>query len=112
MTNPPKNQPPNADRPASSYWEDPVYGYLSRRHRDAMVTNDQAAITNLDTLLQALVNQTLTQEQYAELDATAKAAKKKRKLDKKTRRTSVAPHPKADYCWFAAGLEEKTGVLS
>ena len=51
-------------RPAVPYWEDPVYHYLSRRHRSAVATGDGSEVVRFDGLMQELVNRTMPDEVY------------------------------------------------
>ena len=76
-----------AARSAVPYWEDPVYSYLSRQHRASIDANDHVATAHFDGLIQELCNQTLSDELYEQLDADARADKKKRKLEGKKRRS-------------------------
>ena len=73
----------NNDLPAEPYWEDAVYCYLSRRHRSAVADGDGAEAERLDGLIQDLVNQSMADELYRELDAEAKAERTRRKQDRK-----------------------------
>ncbi len=69
--------------PAPSYWEDPVYHYLSRRHRSSKDAGDSTEAVRLDGLMQALVNRTIPGERYAQLETEAKADRKARKQERK-----------------------------
>jgi hypothetical protein len=51
-------------RPTVPYWEDPVYHYLSRRHRSAVATGDGSEVVRFDGLMQELVNRTMPDEVY------------------------------------------------
>ena len=84
-----------AEKPTGSYWEDPVYRYLSRQHRSAVSAGDDPEVAHLDKLMQALVDQSMPNEQYWQLDAEAKADRKKQKQDRKQRQKR-SPRPSAD----------------
>ena len=81
-----EKQAPTAARPAVPYWEDPVYPYLVRRHHSAADTGDDTEAVHFEGLMQELINRSMTDELYWQLDAEAKVDRKKRKHERKQRR--------------------------
>ena len=73
-------------RPAGPYWEDAVYRYLSRRHRSAVAAGDDPEAVRFDGLMQELVNCSMPDERYWQLDAEAEADRKRRQQERKRRR--------------------------
>lgn len=84
-----------AARPAVSYWEDPVYHYLSRRHRSDVAAGEDPEALHLDGLMQELVNGSMSDELYWQLDAEAKADRKNRQQERKKRRKPSPTGPSA-----------------
>ena len=80
-------------RPAVPYWEDPVYHYLSRRHRSAVATGDGSEVVRFDGFMQELVNRTMPDEVYWQLDAEGKAEREKQQQERKKRRKQSPPRP-------------------
>ena len=70
-------------RPSGSYWEDPVFRFVSRQRRSA----EAAEAERLDALMQDLVNGAVSDEVYWELAAEAKADQRKRKQERKRQQT-------------------------
>ena len=62
---------PARPRPAGPYWEDPVYRYVSRRHRSAAAAGDGPEAARFDTLMQALAGGSMPDEVYWQLEVTA-----------------------------------------
>lgn len=83
------NQHSTGAAPAGPYWEDPVYHYLSRRHRSAMDAGNSSEAARLDVLMQDLVNRSISEELYCQLDTEARAERKIRKQERKKRQ---GPH--------------------
>ena len=79
-------QAPTAARPAVPYWEDPVYPYLVRRHHLAMDTGDDTEAVHFEGLMQELINRSMTDELYWQLDAEAKADRRLRAQRQRLRR--------------------------
>ena len=84
---------PAAERPAVPYWEDPVYRYLSRRHRLAA---DGPEAVGTEGHMQALVDQCMSDELYWRLDAEARADRKTRAEERKRRRKPSPRRTPAD----------------
>jgi len=80
------SQEPHPARPAGPYWEDPVYRYVSRRHRAAVDAGEADDAERLDGLMQQLVNASMPDELYWQLDAEARADRKKQKQERKRER--------------------------
>ena len=82
-------------RPAGPYWEDPVYRYVSRRHRSALADGDCTEAARFDELMQQLAGGSMPDELYWQLDAEARAEGKRqrqqRKRQPKPRRIPAAP---------------------
>ncbi len=70
-------------RPDGPYWEDPVYRYLSRRHRTAGASSDDSEAARSLGLMEELVNGTMADDAYWDLDAEAKAARKRQREERK-----------------------------
>ena len=77
-------------RPAVPYWEDPVYHYLSRRHLSAVAEGRRTQATRLDYLIQEIVNRSMSDELYRELDTEAKADRRERKQERKKRQKALS----------------------
>ena len=77
---------PAATRPDGPYWEDPVYRYISRRHRSAADVGDGPEAARFQGLAEALVNGAMPDELYGELEAEARADRKRRRQEHKGRR--------------------------
>lgn len=76
---------PDTARPEGPYWEDPVYRYVSRRHRAATDAGDGPEAARFQGLAEALVNGAMPDELYGELDAEARADRKRRRQERKGR---------------------------
>lgn len=79
---------PEAERPARAagpYWDDPVYRHVSRRHRSAVAAGDGPEADRLDGLMQELADGAMADELYWQLDAEAKADRKRQKQERKRR---------------------------
>ena len=76
-------QGPTSTRPAEPYWDDPVYHYVSRRHRWAVADGNGAETQRFDGLMQALVNGSMPDALYGQLETEAKADKKRRQPQRK-----------------------------
>ena len=70
-------------RPEGPYWEDPVYRHVSRRHRAAMSAGCDAEAARLDGLMQQLVNASMPDDLYWQLDAEARADRKRQRRERK-----------------------------
>ncbi len=70
-------------RPVVPYWDDPVYRHLSRLHRDAQAEGADADAAQLDALMQKLIDGSITDERYEELESEASAARKREKEERK-----------------------------
>ena len=81
-----RNEPAPA-RPAGPYWEDPVFRYVSRRHRSAVDAGDGPEAERFDRLMQQLVSGSMPDESYWQLDGEAKAERKRQKQERKRRAT-------------------------
>ncbi|MDP6775870.1 MAG: hypothetical protein QGI83_03800 [Candidatus Latescibacteria bacterium] len=62
-----------------------MYHYLTRRHRLAVDAGDGPEAARFDGLMQELVDGSMPDESYWELDAEAKADRKERKQERKKR---------------------------
>ena len=71
--------------PVEPYWEDPVYHYVSRRHRLAVAKEDGAEAERIDELMQALADGVMPEALYGQLDDEAKSEKKRQKRRRKRR---------------------------
>jgi hypothetical protein len=80
------SEDPVPARPAGPYWEDPVYRYVSRRHRSALDAGDGPQAMRFDGIMQQLVNGSMPDERYWELDAEAKADRKRQEQERKRQR--------------------------
>ena len=87
---------PSAPGPAGPYWEDPVYRYVSRRHRSALAAGDDAEAERFDALMQQLANAAMPDELYRQLDAEAGEDRKRRKQSRKRRAKPPAKRPPDD----------------
>ena len=76
---------PAAAGPDDPYWEDLVYRYLSRRHRSAADAGDGPEAARFQGLAEALVNGAMPDELYGELEAEARADRKRRRQELKGR---------------------------
>ena len=56
---------------AEHYWEDPVYRYVSRRHRSAVAAGEEAEAGRFDALMQQLAAGAMPDDLYQRLDAEA-----------------------------------------
>ena len=70
-------------RPDVPYWDDPVYRYLSRLHREAVAEGADAEGVRLDALMQKLIAGSIDDERYGELASEASAARKREKEERK-----------------------------
>ena len=75
-----------AARPGGPYWEDAVYRYLSRQHRLAVTAGDTAEAARFDGLMRDVANRSMPDALYWQIDAEAKADRKRRRQQRKTRR--------------------------
>jgi len=91
---------PGSARPEGPYWEDLVYRYLSRRHRSAAGAGDGPEAARFQALIEAMVNGAMPDEQYGDLEAEARADRKRRRQERKGRRKPSR----------AAGAEEAPSV--
>jgi len=84
---------PAPQRPVGQYWEDEVYRYVSRQHRDALATGSDAEAERFEGLMQQLAEGSMPDELYWQLDAQARADRKKRRQERKRRqpRRPVGP---------------------
>ena len=100
-------------RPAVPYWEDPVYHYLSRRHRSAVATGDGSEVVRFDGFMQELVNRTMPDEVYWQLDAEGKAERKKQQQERHQGSGSTsAEGEKGNNYAPASKLEKEAGAVS
>ena len=76
----------SASRPVGPYWEDPIYRYVSRRHRAALTAGDGGEAVRFDGLMQQLVSGSMPDEGYWKLDVEAKADRKRRQQQRKRQR--------------------------
>ena len=90
MTDP--NKQGNGDtlgaQPAGSCWEDSVYRYVARLHHAAVADEDDPEIERLEKLVQELVDRSMSDDLYLQLDAEAKADRKSLKQDRKQQQRS------------------------
>ncbi len=77
---------PALARPAGPYWENPVYRYISRRHRSAVDAGDGPDAARFDGIMQELVSGSMPDERYWQLDAEAKTDRSRRRWARKRRR--------------------------
>ena len=70
-------------RPVGPYWEDAVYRYVSGQHRSALVAENPPEADRFDGLMQQLVEGSMPNELYWQLDAQIKADQKKRQQQRK-----------------------------
>jgi hypothetical protein len=77
--------PPKA---GGHFWDDPVYRYVSRRHRAALAAGDGAEAARFDGLMQQLANGSMPDELHQQLEAEAKADRQQRKHERKRRQRS------------------------
>jgi hypothetical protein len=82
-------------RPVGPYWEDEVYRYVSRRHRDALAAGSDVEASRFEVLMQQLAEGSMPDELYGRLDAQARDDRKKRRQERKRRqpRRPVSPSP-------------------
>jgi len=76
---------PSPQRPVGQYWEDEVYRYVSRQHRDALAAGSDAEAGRFEQLMQRLAEGSMPDELYWQLDAQARADRKKRRQERKQR---------------------------
>lgn len=72
-------------KPAEPYWEDPVYRYVSRRHRSADGAGDSLAADNFAGFMQELVDGSMSAELYRQLDEEAKAERRRQRDERKSK---------------------------
>ncbi len=84
---------PASARPAVPYWEDPVYRYVSRRHKSAAGAEEGPEAERFDGLMQQLVNESMPDETYWQLDEEAKEDRRKQKQKRKRQK---GPQPARD----------------
>ena len=84
---------PARQRPVGPYWEDDVYRYVSRQHRSALAAGSAAEAGRFEALMQQLAEGATPDELYWQLDAQARADRKKRRQERKRRqrRRPVSP---------------------
>jgi hypothetical protein len=70
-------------RPDGPYWEDPVYRHVSRRHRAATSAGCDAEAARLDALMRQLVNASMPDDLYWQLDAEARAERNRQRRERK-----------------------------
>jgi len=78
-------------RPVGPYWEDEVYRYVSRRHRDALAVGSDAEAGRFEQLMRQLAEGSMPDELYGELDAEARADRKRRRQERKRRQPRRPP---------------------
>jgi hypothetical protein len=83
MSSKEEKQAPTAARPTVSYWEDPVYPYLVRCHHAAVDRGDEVEAAHFEELMQELINESMQDEQYWQLDVEEKLDRKQRKQERK-----------------------------
>ncbi len=76
---------PAPQRPVGHYWEDEVYRYVSRQHRDALAGGIDAEAERFEGLMQQLAEGSMPDELYWQLDAQTRADRKKRRQERKRR---------------------------
>jgi len=86
---------PTPQRPVGPYWEDEVYRYVSRRHRDALAMGSEAEAHRFEVLMQQLAEGLMPDELYWQLDTEARADRKKRRQERKRRQARRPPSPSA-----------------
>ncbi len=87
------NDAPAPERPAGPYWEDPVYRYVSGRHRAALTGGDVPEAERFDALMQQLIAGSMTDELYWGLDGEARADRKRRREERKRLRPPPPKRP-------------------
>ena len=90
-----KHESNHAKRPDVPYWDDSVYHYLSRQHHSASDPGDGEEVARIEKHMQDLVNQSMPDEQYWQLDKEAKTDRKKRKQERKQNQRRKPPTPSA-----------------
>ncbi|MHC4716816.1 MAG: hypothetical protein ACYS5V_07600 [Planctomycetota bacterium] len=86
-----KDEVPGPHRPDGPFWEDPVYRYVSGRHRSALTAADGPEAARFDCFMQQLVDGSMAEEVYRQLEAETTAERKRQKLRRKRGR----PRPPA-----------------
>ena len=79
----------DTQRPDIPYWDDPVYRHLSGLHRIALA--EGANVAELDALMQSLIDGSITDVRYEELQSEASSARKQKKQDRKSRQKPGRP---------------------
>jgi len=82
---------PTPARPAVPYWEDLVYRYVSRRHRAAASAGDDAETERFGVLMQQLADGAMPDDLYWQLDAEARANRKRQRQERKQQRRQPRP---------------------
>jgi len=86
------NEPaPAPERFVGPYWEDPVYRYVSRRHRAAVAAGDAEQADRFDAFMQQLAA-AMTDDCHARLADEARADRAARK-ERRKRRSKPPAHP-------------------
>ena len=78
-------------RPVGPYWEDEVYRYVSRQHRDALAASSDAEAGRFEALMQQLAEGSMPDELYWQLDAQARDDRKRRRQERKRRQPHRPP---------------------
>jgi len=74
---------PTPRRPVGPYWEDAVYRYVSGQHRSVLAAGNSPEADRFDGLMQQLVEGSMRNELYWQLDAQSKADQKNRQQQRK-----------------------------
>ena len=86
---------PAPQRPVGPYWEDEVYRYVSRQHRDALAAGSDAEAGRFEQLMQQLAEGSMPDELYWQLDAQARAERKRQRQERKRRQPHRPPNRSA-----------------
>jgi len=78
-------------RPTMSFWDDPVYHYLSRQHQSALDSGNDLEAETYDKHMQDIVNQSMSDNDYWRLDEEAKTDRKNRKQERKQNQRQKRP---------------------
>lgn len=93
----------NSPGPEGAYWEDPVYRYLSRLHREGRADE----VDDLEGTLQRMVDGSIDPEVYASLADAAREARRRDKAERKQKSRGRGRRPAPD----AAGTSINTAEL-
>ena len=77
------------------YWDDPVYCYLSRLRRSALIAGDNSEAARLGGEIEEFVGGSMPDERYRELEADARAANRIKRQERKRKAKRPTRH-KAD----------------